>query len=228
MPTVTIGKMNSPVPTLIPLGDSALLVRFATRLDQVANALVVVLATRLQAHPPSGTLEIVPNLTSVLLRYDPRVLTLDQLQGEVRLLLATPTTPAETGDTKPFSITVAFGGDQGPDLDEVAAKLSMSSAKFIAAHNASSLRVLATGFAPGFIYCGLHDEALHLPRRHEVRAKVPAGTVLFAAGQTAITATAIPTGWHVIGHTDFNNFDPAKTPATQLRAGDRICFEVAK
>lgn len=51
------------------------------------------------------------------------------------------------------------------------------------------LRVLATGFAPGFVYCGLHPDDLSVPRREAIRPMVPAGTVLFAAGQTAIAAT---------------------------------------
>ena len=48
----------------------------------------------------------------------------------------------------------------GPDLAEVAAALGMTAADFIAAHNATPLRVLATGFAPGFVYCGLHPDEL--------------------------------------------------------------------
>jgi allophanate hydrolase subunit 1 len=53
---------------------------------------------------------------------------------------------------------------------------------------------------------------------------VPAGTVLFAAGQTAIAATPIRTGWHVIGRTRFQNFDPHRAPPTVLAAGDTIQF----
>ncbi|MNL83489.1 Kinase A inhibitor [compost metagenome] len=64
-----------------------------------------------------------------------------------------------------------------------------------------------------------------LPRRDRVRALVSAGSVLFAAGQTAIAATDIPTGWHVIGRSDFSNFDPTATPPTRLRAGDSVVFE---
>jgi inhibitor of KinA len=95
----------------------------------------------------------------------------------------------------------------------------------VSQHDAFPLRILATGFAPGFVYCGFHGETLTLPRRSAVRAMVPAGSVLFAAGQTAIAATDIPTGWHVIGWTDFTNFDPNMTPPTRLRAGDHVVFE---
>jgi allophanate hydrolase subunit 1 len=35
----------------------------------------------------------------------------------------------------------------------------------------------------------------------------------------------MPTGWHVIGHTDFTNFDPMHSPPTLLSAGDFIQFE---
>jgi allophanate hydrolase subunit 1 len=52
--------------------------------------------------------------------------------------------------------------------------------------------------------------------------------VLFAAAQTAITSTPIPTGWHVIGHTEFRNFDPAAVPPTRLAAGDMVGFEVVR
>ena len=115
----------------------------------------------------------------------------------------------------------------GPDLDEVAGALDMAVAAFVAAHNAAPLRVLATGFAPGFVYCGLHAEALVLPRRATVRPSVPAGSVLFAAGQTAITATEMPTGWHFIGRTTFANFDPSANPPTRMSAGDAVRFEIA-
>lgn len=219
--------MNIPVPTLLPLGDNALLVRFATRLEDGANQAAIALAKKMQANPPAGVVEIVPNLVSVLLRYEPKILSLSQLQGEVRLFLGALTSEATNNGTT-HMIEVSFGGEHGPDLVDVAASLDMSADEFVTAHNAKPLRVLATGFAPGFIYCGLHDDALHLPRRHKVRAKVPAGTILFAAGQTAITATAIPTGWHVIGKTQFNNFDPAKSPATHVQAGDEVRFTVAK
>ena len=36
---------------------------------------------------------------------------------------------------------------------------------------------------------------------------------------------AIPTGWHVIGHTRFANFDPARTPPTVMRVGETVRFE---
>lgn len=205
----------------MPLGDAGLLVRFGTTLSDAANRRAVAFAQRLAREVlPAGVTEIVPNLVSVLVKYDPRAIAYEALAGEMRLRFGTEGLP-EPG--RRHAIPVRFDGE---DLATVASDLKLGVEAFIAAHNAATLRVLATGFAPGFVYCGFHDPSLSLPRRPIVRPLVPAGTVLFAAGQTAIAATPIPTGWHVIGHTNFLNFDPTGNPPTLLKAGDQPQFEV--
>lgn len=211
-------------PTLIPLGDSALLVRFGDDLSEAANIAAIALARQLIADPLPGVVEVSPNLVSVLLRYDPMQTSFAALTGEVRLRTYAMGSDA-TGEVARHSIAITFGGEAGPDLDEVAASLGLSTSEFIKAHNALPLRVLSTGFSPGFLYCGFHPAALVVSRRSDVRASVPAGSVLFAAGQTAIAATAIPTGWHLIGRTALRNFNPHANPPTQVRAGDEVLFE---
>lgn len=211
-----------PTPTIVPLGDSGLLVRFGSTLTDSANSAAIALALALEREPIAGVIEIVPNLISVLLRHDPRGAAAAAIAGELRLRLF----GLSVGTEAPNHWTMAVSFD-GPDVDVVAAMLGMTAADFVAAHNVRPLRVLATGFAPGFVYCGLHPAQLVLPRRLNVRPAVPAGSVLFAAGQTAIAATEMPTGWHVIGRTDFANFDPSHDPPTRLAAGDLVRFEVA-
>ncbi|MGV8855642.1 MAG: 5-oxoprolinase subunit B family protein [Devosia sp.] len=212
-----------PTPTIVPLGDSALLVRFGTALTDPANRAAIALASLLHREPVAGVLELAPGLVSVLLRFDPLAAGSAAIEGELRLRLF-GLANAEPAPVRDWTIPVHF---DGLDIDAVASALDMSAAAFITAHNARPLRVLATGFAPGFVYCGLHPDSLLLPRRAEVRPMVPAGTVLFAASQTAITATELPTGWHIIGRADFSNFDPAAAPPTQLSPGDNLSFTVA-
>ena len=212
-----IGELK---PTLVPLGDRALLVRYADTLSEAANKAAIAAERRLEQNPPAGVEEIAPGLVSVLLRYAPGT-DYRRLCGEVGLLLG----QAEE-EPAPDARDIAISFD-GEDLPEVAGRLSLERAAFIERHNELPLRVLATGFAPGFVYCGFHPEGLVVPRREAIRPMVPAGTVLFAAGQTAIAATPIRTGWHVIGRTLFQNFDPKSDPPTILSAGDTIRFTVA-
>ncbi len=207
-------------PLLQPLGDQGLIVRFATTLSDEANRAAIAFARRLHKALPDGVGEIDPNLVSVLLKYDPAQVSFERLAGEVRLLLnggAEEVVPAAR-----HIVQVRYDGD---DLAEVAASLKLTTAAFVLEHTVRPLRVLTTGFAPGFVYCGFHHDGLDLPRRTNVRRQVPAGTVLFAAQQTAVTSTPIPTGWHVIGHTEFSNFNPVADPPTILREGDEIAFE---
>jgi inhibitor of KinA len=164
--------------------------------------------------------EIAPGLVSVLLRTRPGT-DLWRLSGELRLRIEErPVAPIGNN----WSIPVVFDGE---DLMEVCGRLKLAPGAFVVRHNGTPLRVLATGFAPGFVYCGFHSPAMVVPRREQVRPMVPAGTVLFAAGQTAITATPIRTGWHVIGRTIFQNFDPDETPPTAFAPGDTVEFTVA-
>jgi KipI family sensor histidine kinase inhibitor len=220
---MTDAGLSLPKPTIMPLGDAALLVRFATTLTPEANSAAVALAQALGGDRVPGVVEIVPNLVSVLVRYDPLRTDPAQLAGELRLRLARLDSAGTSGTQ--HRIETRFGGAEGPDLDEVAGLLGLAAAEFVQAHNRAPLRVLATGFAPGFVYCGFHPSELVLPRRTTVRRAVPPGSVLFAAGQTAIAATEIPTGWHVIGRTGFRNFDPDAAAPTRLAAGDAVQFE---
>jgi KipI family sensor histidine kinase inhibitor len=215
-----------PLPRLSPLGDGALLVRFADTLSGAANRAAIAFARALGERHLDGVAEIDPNLVSVLVRMEPGA-DPDRVAGEIRLLLSGLDITAMPNSTT-HRIAVRFGGSAGPDLEAAAVALDLTPAAFIAAHNARPLRVLTTGFAPGFVYCGFHGEALHLPRRSSLREAVPPGSLLFAAGQTALSATPIRTGWHVIGRTDFRNFNAETMPPTRLREGDLVIFEDAE
>ncbi|HHG89547.1 MAG TPA: carboxyltransferase domain-containing protein [Devosia sp.] len=210
-------------PLILPLGDRNLLVRFGRRLTDSANKSAILAAKILSGANLGGVQEITPSLISVCLRYDPVQTGFVQLSNAVSLTLSSAgRAPEMSAGT--MKINVRYGGEIGSDLEDAAAACTLSPQEFIAAHNSATLRVLATGFAPGFVYCGMHEKRLHIPRRKKIHARVPPGSVIFAAGQTAITATHVPTGWHVIGRTDFRNFNPANEPPTKLAVGGIIRF----
>ena len=55
------------------LGDSTILVRFGSRLDENANRRAIGFAAALESEEIAGIVEIVPSLVSVLLRFDPLI-----------------------------------------------------------------------------------------------------------------------------------------------------------
>jgi len=213
------GTSGSLRPSLLPLGDRALLVRYSDTLTDAANQTAIRAARQLEDQRLQGVEEVVPGLVSVMLRLGPEA-DFARLRGEIGLALNAMDGANET--PRVHRVGVVFDGE---DLGQVASMLDTTPEAFVHRHNARRLRVLATGFAPGFVYCGFHGDNMIVPRRSEVRPMVPEGTVLFAAGQTAIAATPIRTGWHVIGRTMFRNFDPATNPPVTLMPGDAIAFE---
>jgi KipI family sensor histidine kinase inhibitor len=208
------------MPAIQPLGDRAILVRFAETLSELANRQAIDFAARLESDPLEGVEEVAPGLVSVLVRTKADA-DFWRLSGELRLRMSElPPPPASVARPIPMVY-------DGEDLMDVCGRLRLAPGAFVVRHSGSPLRILATGFAPAFVYCGFHPPHMVVPRREQVRPMVPAGTVLFAAGQTAIAATPIRTGWHVIGRTAFQNFDPIADPPTKLSPGDIVQFTVA-
>ncbi|WP_029039909.1 5-oxoprolinase subunit B family protein [Cucumibacter marinus] len=221
MTVESIGTMPNAI--LHPLGDAALLVKFGNDVGSGANRAAIGFADILKRARLPGVAEIATSLVSVFVGYDPARVSFQVLSGEIRLRLP-GTLPALPDMGEPFPIEVEYGGAGGPDFQAVCDALELTPDELIAAHQTGTPRVLSGGFSPGFVYIGPHEANLTVPRRETLREDVPAGSVLFAAGQTAITATRIRTGWNVIGRTDFRNFDLARTPPVTLMPGRIIQF----
>jgi len=132
-------------------------------------------------------------------------------------------TPPVTSD-KTIDVPVVYGGDDGPDLADVAAFAHCSPDTVIARHAARTYRVCMLGFLPGFAYMASVDEAIAAPRRATPRVRVPAGSVGIAGIQTGIYPAESPGGWQIIGRTAANLFDHDRTPPALLGPGDLVRF----
>jgi KipI family sensor histidine kinase inhibitor len=119
---------------------------------------------------------------------------------------------------------VVYGGEDGPDLVDVAHAGGLDPAAVIEAHAGVDYVVYMLGFLPGFPFMGDVPPALRLPRRSEPRVRVPAGSVAIATGLTAIYPWESPGGWHLLGRCPAPLFDPSLNPPALLAAGDRVRF----
>lgn len=130
-------------------------------------------------------------------------------------------------DTAPATHVIPVRYD-GPDLDDVARQLELTTAEVIARHVAREYTVQLVGFLPSFAYLGpLDGELSRIGRRGAPRPRVPAGAVAVARGRTAVYPFASPGGWQLLGTAiDFQPFEP--TRGARLKLGDRVRFEAAK
>lgn len=208
-------------------GEAALLVMLGDTVDPAVNERVQRLAAGLgvRATQLAGLGVPVPAYASVLLPFDPSVLDEASVREEIALALESADARATRANRGGIvRVPVRYGGPDGPDLAEVAARTRRSEADVVRLHAGVEYRVFCVGFVPGFPYLGLVPEELALPRRATPRLRVPAGSVAIAGRQTGIYPADTPGGWHLIGRTDLPVWDPRREPPSLLEAGVRVRF----
>ncbi len=194
------------------LGDRAWL-----RMADDAGALAKGIAER---HLP-GVSDVVASYDSVTVHCRDPLVAL-----EVREKLETIGSEPEGGESfvgGPLHVPVAYGGEHGPDLGHVAATLNLPPQEIVRLHSDALYTVAAVGFSPGFPYLTGLPERLHLPRRATPR-RVAAGAVAIAGAQAGIYPNNSHGGWHVIGRTALELFDPHRDEPALLKPGDRLRF----
>ena len=167
--------------------------------------------------------EVVPGIASVVVQFDTIDVTIDVAMRRIADEIKHGIVAVERPDVL-LEIPVVYGGDFGPDLDDVCEQTGLSADELIALHTGQEYRVDLVGFTPGFAYVGGLDDLLHVPRRKQPRQHVEAGSVGIADGRTGLYALSGPGGWPLIGRTTFRLFDPQAEEPFPIRAGMRIKF----
>jgi inhibitor of KinA len=216
-------------PRVVPAGDGAQMLELAEDLDLEANAAAHHLAAQARAAQLEGVTDAVAGLVTVTVYF--AATDADEAAARraavTRFLLEALAHAEAAGveEERPaVAIPVCYEPEFGPDLAAVAAATRLSVDEVVRRHTASLHRVLMLGFTPGFPYLGGLDARLAVPRRSTPRARVEAGAVAIANGQTAVYPSATPGGWNVIGRTPLRMFDPRREPVSLLQAGDRVSF----
>jgi len=217
------------LPTVSPLGDSAVLLTLAECLDLDANALAGRVARDIRGRDLPWVSDIVPALVTVAVHFEARTArTAAERRAMLeRLLVESLAREAGAGPApapRTVEIPVCYESPYAEDLLEVAAHTGLTPPEVVRMHSASPHRVLMIGFAPGQPYLGGLDARLAMPRRSSPRHRVEAGSVAIANAQTSIYPFATPGGWNVIGRTPLVLFDPVRKPASLLEPGDAVAF----
>jgi len=185
------------------------------------------LAEKLRA---SGAwLDVVPGIDSVVVRFDSAQTSVSAAQHAIDESLAAGVVPLQVPheliENELIEIPVVYGGEYGPDLQELCCEIGMTLEEFIDLHTGNEYTVDMIGFTPGFAFVGGLDERLSIPRRKEPRLRVEAGSVGIADGRTGLYAMASPGGWTLVGRTPHQPFDANAEEPFALRAGMRIRFK---
>ncbi|WP_246096645.1 5-oxoprolinase subunit PxpB [Paenibacillus sinopodophylli] len=223
---------------LLPLGNSAVIVRLGSGINLATHESVQALIAAVELDPFIGFVECVPSYAAVAVHYDPMLVMRSRSREElghetiyetvcVRLHLHVE--KGQKGSAKLRSrtveIPVCYGGDFGPDLAFVAEYNGLAEDEVTAIHADAPYLVYMLGFAPGFPYLGGMSERIAAPRRQSPRASIPQGSVGIAGKQTGVYSVSTPGGWQLIGRTPIVLFRPQEMIPSLLRPGDTVRFK---
>jgi KipI family sensor histidine kinase inhibitor len=157
--------------------------------------------------------------------YDPvRIASHASLRTRIETIEVAGVGAVAAGDVARHKIPVCYGGDLGPDLDEVCTIHGIDRDRFVALHTEPDYVVEAIGFLPGFGYFTGLPAMLATPRRTTPRRVVPAGSVGIGGGQTGAYPYASPGGWNLVGGTPTRLFDASRPRPALFAVGDRVRF----
>lgn len=212
-----------PAPRLLPAGDGAVSVELGDEISRDANARALTLERLLLDARVPGLVDTVPSFRSLLVQYDPRILPWPALRARL-LELSDRLADAPPPPGRRVELPCAYGGVHGPDLDEVARRLNLTSTEVVDLHAGAEHYVYFVGFTPGLPYMAGHSERLTIPRLDRPRTKTPVGSVGIGGTQTSIYSVESPGGFWLLGRTPLRLYDPASPEPILLRAGDRVRF----
>ncbi|HXF84187.1 MAG TPA: 5-oxoprolinase subunit PxpB [Anaerolineales bacterium] len=214
-------------PRILPLGDSSALIQFGDEIDPALNQRVHALAHLIEISSLEGIIETVPAYATLLVHYDPLLLSFTQVKEHVRTKIA-QVKENESRTPRRLEVPVRYGGEYGTDLEFVATYHHLRVEDVIRIHSQKIYTVYMMGFTPGFPYMGKLDDAIAVPRLPSPRTRVPAGTVAIAGLQTGIYPTDSPGGWRLIGWTPLRLFDVEAENPFLFSPGDEVKFIIEK
>ena len=169
-------------------------------------------------------METIPTYRSLLIQYDPGVISYKSLEGKLKKLLARLDS-VEIPPSEVLEVPVLYGGEEmGPDLKFVAENAKMSEEEVIKLHSEPEYLIYMLGFTPGFTYLGGLNDAIETPRLKTPRVKIPAGSVGIAGKQTGVYPIDSPGGWQLIGRTPLKMYDADREKPILPEAGQYIKF----
>jgi KipI family sensor histidine kinase inhibitor len=217
--------MSARAPSLVVevAGIDSLILRLFDSIEETNMPWILAAGRRLRVCFGTALVDLVPSYTTLLLHYE--ITRLDPRQARALIDQAfTGLRPESAVSGRCHQLPTWYDRSVGPELALLAQRSGLAEAELIRRHAAHEYQVFALGFAPGFAFMGLVEEALATPRLGTPRKRIAAGSVAIADRQTAIYPVVSPGGWNLIGRTAAKLFDRDLQGYSLMQPGDRVRF----
>ncbi len=203
--------------------ENSILIQWPAKIDQNILQNLLFYKKSIENYYNKVIVEIISSYHSMLICY---VCTIEDFYSEVSALKSLYNSHQEVEIIKKrlWEIPVCYSTTRAPDLIDFSKKKSLSIEQVISLHTTPLYTVFFLGFLPGFFYLGGLDKKLHLPRKRTPVREVKKGSVAIGGNQTGVYPIHSPGGWHVIGQSPIDFFNPNLDTPCFVSAGDKIKF----
>lgn len=204
-------------------GDCAVCVEFGNEISPEINKKIRAFKIAVEKSGIPGIVETVPTYRSLLVHYRPEVIGFQELTGKFEELMGSLSNIQIPPPTV-IEIPVLYGGEMGPDIENVAAHNGKTVDEVIEIHTSKEYLIYMLGFIAGFPYLGGMSKEIATPRLKSPRVKIDGGSVGIAGEQTGVYPVDSPGGWQLIGRTPLKLYDAEREKPVLLEAGQYIKF----
>lgn len=216
-------------PRYFPLGDHVVVIQYEKEVSVTRSQSIIAFSKVIEEANIEGIIQVIPTFCSIAVRYNPLFITYVEIVEILKELNAYMNVNLDEQvimkKEKVIHIPVYYGEEYGPDLQYVSQKTGLTPEEVIKIHSAKPYYIYMLGVIGSFPYCGKLDKSLSIKRRSSPRVKIEKGSIVIANEQTIVITLESPSGWHVIGRTPLDTFNPDKESPVPFLAGDYIKFE---
>jgi KipI family sensor histidine kinase inhibitor len=199
-------------------------VEFGNSLEEEINHKVQKLMQAMEKVRIPGVIETNPTIRSLFVYYDPLRIGVKKLIQEMRRI-ERQIADIDLPQSRLFEVPIIYGGENGPDFEEVARLLNLTPEEIIRIHSGKEYFIYDTGFIGGSAHFKVPPPLDSLPRKKTPNLGVPAGAVLIAGGLGSVfKPLAGPTGWYWIGTSPLRQWFPEEDPPLLILPGDKIIY----
>ncbi|MEI3610669.1 5-oxoprolinase subunit PxpB [Pseudogracilibacillus sp. SO10305] len=210
-------------PHYFPMGDQAIVAQFEKIISIEVSRKIQSFSEVIKREEIEGITDLLLAYNNLTVCYNPMVINYSELLN-ILIKLAENITEESIVENKTIHIPVSFSEKHGKDLSKISEVSGLTIDETINTLHKKEYFVYMIGFIAGYPYCGNIDEKLRLNRRANPRQNVKKGTIQIADKQIGIMTMDAPSGWHHVGWTPMEIFNPYLVPPGLLSPGNRVKF----
>ncbi|REE07875.1 inhibitor of KinA [Winogradskyella pacifica] len=203
--------------------EHSILVEWPAIIDEKILQDILIFKEKIENKYTKQSIQVISAYSSILIFYNITIDNVNDVFLDLKELYSSQRNLKQI-ESKTFRVPVCYDPEFAMDLEAYSEEIKLPKDTIIRLHSDPIYRVCFIGFLPGFLYLGGLNSTLHLDRKLTPNLNIKKGSVGIGGKQTGIYPQDSPGGWHIIGNSPIELFNPKHNPPCFIKAGDRVKF----